>query len=178
MKKLISLALAALLCLCMLVPACAQTSLPFRVFQKNFNAVYQSQVGGAQVLWHTATMDGQTVMVPMADDMTMLAMVTLDGMNVRQIVITHNGPADSNEAMAFVIKAALTGAALTRGDYATPTDAFGGCILQGNDAMMAFMQGRTGSFAMWGAACMIQIAPHGDGTYDYMLIIIPQAISQ
>lgn len=177
MKRFIALALA-LVCLCPLLSAAAQTSLPFPLFRKNFNAAYESLVGGSTVIWHTTEADGRRICIPLADDLTILAMVILDGNDVAQIIVQHNGGTDDDAIMAFVVTTAFTGTALTLTAASTPEETFDRCLAESYEAMTAYLQGSTGFFNMWGMPCRIDVLPADNGAYDYTLTLFPSGIPQ
>lgn len=173
MKKLISLILALMLCLCMLPGAAAEASpaLPFSVFQENYTTVFTTRMPDSQISWITKEINGLETWGALMNEALPLVMATVEDGNVTEIIVIFSGELTEENLSVFVLLCGFTGAALNLTPGTDADAAFDAALNDVYTALTACLENNEPVFPLWDASCAFDVSPQEDGTYDLMLIV-------
>ena len=183
MKKLLSLLLAALLCLGCMIPAMAETAditltppMSFAAFQENLLAAYARVAPETTITWEERVIDGAEMQVATINDAFAGAFVLLDGENMNEILVAFLGDLSENSIMSFIVLASYASSALLTMEGMDAEAALNKATIDVFELCTATLDG-TPTNTLFGVPAYFQFSSEDGVNYDYYLIIdfIPDA---
>lgn len=172
MKKLASLTLALLMCLCTLLPAAAQGGpLLLEDFKADYTTVFSANLPEYSLTWLDGEADGVQTCTALMDGALPMCIVLVEDGYVTTIGVIHQGSTGESDVSVFLVMCALVGSAL-KVDANPDT---GAILTEAADEAYNFLlgdlNGTLTDYTLWGYAADHSFTPLGDGTGEYCLIL-------
>lgn len=178
MQKFLSLLMAAMLCLCALLPAMAEEApapapqLPITVeaYQKAYEALIADIAPGSTVTWRTVPMEEGECYMGMIDNAFVGVMMLHDNGQVTELAVLMQAGMTQDVLMTFLSLAGYAGATLLRSETVTSTQACDAFLAELIGAFQIMTEGGQPP-AICGLPAAISITPQQDGSCQYYFIL-------
>ncbi|MBQ2952391.1 MAG: hypothetical protein IJE07_02430 [Clostridia bacterium] len=177
MKKLLSLLLAAMLCLCALLPAAAEEApitrapMAFTTFQALYNDLFTTAYPGNTISWITREISGTEAWGALMNDTLPMAMALLQDGNVSQIVLSYDGPMDEETVTVFIVQCVLVGGSLLTGDGMPAEAAIEEATNTLAENLSQALQGGSNEFSVWGVNALFSSTTEDGTNYEFLLVL-------
>lgn len=189
MKKLLSLVLALLMCLCALIPAVAEEAAPevtdapaavetpdvnlpiaLADYQAAYEAIIAASAPDCKITWSSVEQDGNTIWMATIDDSFTSVMLLVEDDQVVEIACLMQSELSNDAVLTYLSMGGYAGAALMLDedtDALTATDYFMA------EMYMLFTSATQGdsSESICGLPGGISISPLEDGSYQYYFVL-------
>lgn len=175
MKQIFALLLAALLCLCTLLPALAEA--PVRPpllaedFRAAYTAAYTAAFGDIPLSWITDTADGTETWLAIMDDVLPMVMINSQDGVVTNMGVPYNADPNDDELFSFILMCGVTGAALIAEEVTEPEAALTTAVGDVYDALDALLASGMPTVPLWGVESYFEFELQEDGKCHYLLVL-------
>lgn len=175
MKQIFTLLLAALLCLCTLLPALAEAPvrppLPAEDFRAAYTTPYTAAFGDIPLSWITDASDGTETWLAIMDGVLPMVMINSRDGIVTDMAVPYNADPNDDELFSFILMCSVTGAALMAEEDTDLEAALSTAVGDIYDALDALLASGMPTVPLWGVKSYFEFELQEDGNCHYLLVL-------